>query len=84
MRLTYYIFALACSVQLAACGVNKRIAKHAQADIINDSLLNTAHVGICVYDATDNKYLYNYQSDKYRNRWDKSKRITASVNGCSK
>lgn len=50
---------------LSSCSVERRIAKHAQTDIINDSLLSTAHVGICVYDATNNKYLYNYQSDKY-------------------
>ncbi len=60
-----YVFVLACSLQLIACSVQKPIAKTAESTILSDSLLATAHVGICVYDATDNKYLYNYQGNKY-------------------
>ena len=33
--------------------------------VINDSSLLAAHVGISVFDPSSNKYLYNYQGDKY-------------------
>ena len=34
-------------------------------ELINDSLLNTAHIGIALMDADKNQYLYQYQSNKY-------------------
>ncbi|NML19650.1 hypothetical protein HHL16_02140 [Pseudoflavitalea sp. G-6-1-2] len=34
-------------------------------ELIEDSVLKNAHVGIAVYDAAAGKYLYNYQGDKY-------------------
>ena len=37
----------------------------ASRELVNDSALLPAHVGIAVYDATEGKYLYRYQSDKY-------------------
>lgn len=33
--------------------------------LINDSALATAHMGIALYDADNNSYLYQYQSNKY-------------------
>ena len=33
--------------------------------LINDTDLNTAHIGIALYDADSNNYLYQYQSNKY-------------------
>ena len=65
MQIIKHVFVLACCIQLIACSVQKPIAKIAESTILSDSLLATAHVGICVYDATDNKYLYNYQGNKY-------------------
>ncbi len=65
MKLRKYILLIAYGIQLTACSVNKEIGKQAQKNVIGDSLLLNAHVGICVYDATDGKYLYNYQGDKY-------------------
>jgi len=32
---------------------------------INDTNLINAHIGICIYEPKTNKYLYNYQSNKY-------------------
>jgi len=52
-------------IALTSCSSTKQIGKQANQYVINDSNLTTAHVGICIYDATDNKYLYNYQSDKF-------------------
>ena len=50
---------------LTSCSSTKQIGKQANQYVLNDSNLAKAHIGICVYNATDNKYLYNYQSDKF-------------------
>ncbi len=71
MKSLIYILSVLCALQLMACGASRHIekqadiAKEANENIINDSILTSAHVGISVYNATDNKYLYNYQGDKY-------------------
>jgi serine-type D-Ala-D-Ala carboxypeptidase/endopeptidase (penicillin-binding protein 4) len=50
---------------LSACSVNKQIAKSAKADVLDAKALQTAHIGISIFDPAANKYLYNYQGDKY-------------------
>jgi D-alanyl-D-alanine carboxypeptidase/D-alanyl-D-alanine-endopeptidase (penicillin-binding protein 4) len=45
--------------------VEKQISKSAQADVLDTKALQTAHVGISIFDPAANKYLYNYQGDKY-------------------
>ncbi|HWB24137.1 MAG TPA: D-alanyl-D-alanine carboxypeptidase [Chitinophagaceae bacterium] len=52
-------------ISLTSCSVSRRMSAEAMQDIITDSSLASAHVGICLFDATGNKYLYNYQGDKY-------------------
>lgn len=52
-------------ILLQSCSSSKQIGKQAKQYVLSDSNLATAHIGICVYNATDNKYLYNYQSDKF-------------------
>jgi len=47
------------------CSSSKFISKQAQQTILTDSNFTAAHVGISIYDASANKYLYNYQGDKY-------------------
>jgi D-alanyl-D-alanine carboxypeptidase/D-alanyl-D-alanine-endopeptidase (penicillin-binding protein 4) len=49
---------------LTSCSVQKQISKSAK-QVINDSSLLTAHVGISIYDPETGKYWYNYQGDKY-------------------
>jgi serine-type D-Ala-D-Ala carboxypeptidase/endopeptidase (penicillin-binding protein 4) len=48
-----------------ACSSSRQIGRSAQNNILTDSALLTAHVGISVYDTETGKYLYNYQGDKY-------------------
>jgi D-alanyl-D-alanine carboxypeptidase/D-alanyl-D-alanine-endopeptidase (penicillin-binding protein 4) len=48
-----------------ACSLQKKIGQSAQALILNDTALRTAHTGITIYDPATNKYLYNYQGNKY-------------------
>ena len=49
---------------LTSCGIQKKISKSAK-QVINDSSLLTAHVGISIYEPATGKYWYNYQGDKY-------------------
>ena len=53
----FYLFLVSCSMQ-------KKIAKEAKLDIINNTDFTTAHVGISLYDPFTQQYLYNYQGDK--------------------
>lgn len=48
-----------------SCTAQKQIINSEKNDFINSKDLQSAHVGIAVYDATANIDLYNYQSDKY-------------------
>jgi D-alanyl-D-alanine carboxypeptidase/D-alanyl-D-alanine-endopeptidase (penicillin-binding protein 4) len=50
---------------LASCGTQQQLSKTAQADVIDNKALQAAHVGISIFDPAANKYLYNYQGDKY-------------------
>jgi len=43
----------------------KQIAQSAKEDVLDAKALQTAHVGISIFDPSTNKYLYNYQGDKY-------------------
>ncbi len=56
---------VAFTLQLVACSSSKFISKQADQLILSDSNLTAAHVGISIYDPSANKYLYNYQGDKY-------------------
>jgi D-alanyl-D-alanine carboxypeptidase/D-alanyl-D-alanine-endopeptidase (penicillin-binding protein 4) len=53
------------SYLLVSCSVQKEIAKSAKADVLDAKALQTAHVGISIFDPEANKYLYNHQGDKY-------------------
>jgi D-alanyl-D-alanine carboxypeptidase/D-alanyl-D-alanine-endopeptidase (penicillin-binding protein 4) len=49
----------------ASCTTQKKIAQPAPAGLPEDPAMASAHIGICVYDPGENKFLYKYQSDKY-------------------
>ncbi|HQU56475.1 MAG TPA: D-alanyl-D-alanine carboxypeptidase, partial [Chitinophagaceae bacterium] len=49
----------------SSCSVSKQISGLAQKDVLETPALKNAHVGICIYDPATQKYLYNFQSDKY-------------------
>lgn len=54
-----------CIIFFASCSVQKQISKFAQHDILNKKELQTAHIGISLFDPASNTFLYNYQGDKY-------------------
>jgi serine-type D-Ala-D-Ala carboxypeptidase/endopeptidase (penicillin-binding protein 4) len=64
MNIRLGIFSVAV-ILFYACSPSKQIARSAQKNVLSDPALQTAHVGISVYDPSTGKYLYNYQGDKY-------------------
>jgi D-alanyl-D-alanine carboxypeptidase/D-alanyl-D-alanine-endopeptidase (penicillin-binding protein 4) len=54
----YSIFFIACSTQ-------HQVSKTVKSSVLQDSIFHHAHVGISLYDASNNKYIYSYQGDKY-------------------
>jgi serine-type D-Ala-D-Ala carboxypeptidase/endopeptidase (penicillin-binding protein 4) len=50
---------------LVSCSPVRKIGQWAKRDVINDSALRSAHVGISVFDPASASFLYNYQGDKY-------------------
>lgn len=62
---SYYILYFTFLIVFASCSVLKQISRLAKDEVLNNKALETAHIGISVYDATSNKYLYNSQGDKY-------------------
>src|SRR5262245_554636 len=59
---------LSCSL-LVACtaqrGTQSVINKSADRLLFKDSTIGNAHIGISIFDPATNKYLYNYQGNKY-------------------
>ena len=59
------IFNYSLLIIFSSCSVEKQIAKSAKTDVLDTKALQNAHVGISIFDPAANKYLYNYQGDKY-------------------
>src|ERR1700741_540784 len=51
-------------ILLASCGMQKEIHRSGE-QVIKDSSLLKAHVGISIFEPATNKYWFNYQGDKY-------------------
>lgn len=50
---------------LSSCSVSKRINKQARLILLQDSVINTGHIGISIYEPATNSYWYNYNAEKY-------------------
>lgn len=48
-----------------SCSVSRQIGKSAKENVLNDEALQSAHVGISIYEPATGKYWYKYQADKY-------------------
>lgn len=48
-----------------SCSVSKQIGRSAKENVLKNDALQTAHVGISIYEPGTGKYWYNYQGDKY-------------------
>ncbi len=63
-----YLLLIFCSlflISLASCSIEKQIARSAKSEVLTNKALQTAHIGLSIFDPSTNKYLYNYQGDKY-------------------
>lgn len=60
-----YFIALTSYLLFTSCSVQKQIAKSADKEVLDVTPLQTAHVGINIYEPATNKYWYDYQGDKY-------------------
>src|SRR5687767_13418869 len=49
---------------LASCSVQRQIGSSASS-VLDDASLQTAHIGISVFDPASGKFLYDHQGDKY-------------------
>jgi serine-type D-Ala-D-Ala carboxypeptidase/endopeptidase (penicillin-binding protein 4) len=56
---------IACSLLLFSCSTQKQISKAANAALFLVSSVQHAYVGISLFDATGNKYLYAHNAQKY-------------------
>ena len=52
-------------IVLFSCSVQKQIAKSANENVLTAPALQTAHVGISIYEPATNKYWYDYQGEHY-------------------
>ncbi|HYH15527.1 MAG TPA: D-alanyl-D-alanine carboxypeptidase, partial [Flavisolibacter sp.] len=48
-----------------SCSPTQQIRRTAEKGLLQSEPLQTAHIGISIFDPGANKYLYNYQGDKY-------------------
>ena len=60
-----FVFIVGSWMLLQSCSVSKQIHKQAQKILLQDTVINTGHIGISIYDPATNTYLYNYNADKY-------------------
>ena len=57
---------ICCAVLLfSSCSVSKQISKQAHRLLLKDSIINTGHIGISIYDPATDKYWYNYEAAKF-------------------
>ena len=60
-----HLFVWVIGFGLASCTPGSKINKIVQKELLTDSSLQHAHIGICVYDPSHSQFLYQYQSEKY-------------------
>jgi D-alanyl-D-alanine carboxypeptidase/D-alanyl-D-alanine-endopeptidase (penicillin-binding protein 4) len=49
----------------SSCSITRQLEKSAQENVLKTEALQTAHVGISIFEPATGKYWYNYQGDKY-------------------
>jgi serine-type D-Ala-D-Ala carboxypeptidase/endopeptidase (penicillin-binding protein 4) len=63
--LTSYFLLLTSVFFLFSCSPQQKLVKQLRRDLLNDSALTHAHIGVAVYNTETKKYLYQYNSNKY-------------------
>jgi D-alanyl-D-alanine carboxypeptidase/D-alanyl-D-alanine-endopeptidase (penicillin-binding protein 4) len=62
-RNSFYFLLL--TFAFSSCSVQKQISKSAKENVLAAPSLQTAHVGISIYEPATNKYWFNYQGEHY-------------------
>jgi D-alanyl-D-alanine carboxypeptidase/D-alanyl-D-alanine-endopeptidase (penicillin-binding protein 4) len=65
IRTSQFVQVLCIILTLYSCSAEQKIAKKVKNDVLNAAVLQNAHVGIHIYNATDNKILFDHQGNKY-------------------
>ena len=52
-------------IMLVSCTVSKQIYKQANTILLKDTVINTGHIGISIYEPATDKYWFNYDATKY-------------------
>ncbi len=65
MKKKYWNWILASGVALISCSTSKKIGRLSKADLLQNEVFASAHVGISIYEPSTGRYWYNYQGDKY-------------------
>ena len=60
-----FFIVCSCLSILQSCSVPKQINKQAKAILLQDSVINTGHIGISIFEPATNSYWYNYNAEKY-------------------
>jgi len=64
MKYRFFLI-LASTLLFYSCSPSRQIAKSAKENVLKIEALQTAHVGISIYEPATGKYWYNYQGDNY-------------------
>lgn len=65
-KLCKYFYSVCCLfILLQSCSVSKQINRQAHKILLQDTVINTGHIGISIYEPATNSYWYNYNADKY-------------------
>lgn len=59
------LYAVIFVVLFSSCSVSRQISRQATAILLQDSAIANGHIGISIYEPGENRYLYNYNADKY-------------------
>ena len=64
-RLAHVCMAMFCITLFASCSLQQKIGNSAQKNVLQAPALQTAHIGISIFEPATNKFWFNYQGDKY-------------------
>jgi serine-type D-Ala-D-Ala carboxypeptidase/endopeptidase (penicillin-binding protein 4) len=65
LRLVPALVLVLCTLCFVSCSIQHQFSKAAKTTLLQDTVLQHAHVGISVFDASRSKYLYDYNGNKY-------------------
>lgn len=64
-RLLYLILSVSTYLCLASCNISQRISRQATSMLLKDTAISKGFIGVSIFDAGNNKFLYQYNADKY-------------------